>query len=78
MKSIYIMLLTGMIVLKGTGQETRPGMFLNIHEIDSIKAAVSAGRDPWKTAYDQMIQDADKALGQQPLSVTFQGDNGNE
>ncbi len=54
-------------------QETHPRMYLDSGEIAAIKAQVQAGAAPWKAAYERMISDANAALSQGALSVTFGG-----
>ncbi len=54
-------------------QETHPRMYLDSGEIAAIKAQVQAGAAPWKAAYDRMISNANAALSQGALSVTFGG-----
>lgn len=50
-----------------------PRVYLNAAEIAAIKAKVSAGQEPWKSAYAKMKSDADAALNQAALSVTKSG-----
>ena len=57
-------------------QETHPRMYLDSGEIAAIKAQVQAGAAPWKAAYDRMISNANAALSQGALSVTFGGCHG--
>jgi hypothetical protein len=54
-------------------QDTHPRMYLDSGEIVAIKAQVETGAAPWKAAYDRMISDANAALSQGALSVTFGG-----
>ena len=54
-------------------QETHPRMYLDSGEIAAIKAQVQAGAAPWKAAYERMIYNANAALSQRALSVTFGG-----
>lgn len=55
-----------------------PNMYLNASEIDAIKEKVKNGQEPWKSAYYKMISDADKTLNEDIVSVTYQGDKGND
>jgi uncharacterized protein YjdB len=53
-----------------------PNIFINQGEINAIKAKVQANVQPWKNAYNEMISDANSALNQSILSVTYQGNSG--
>ncbi len=55
-----------------------PGLFLDSAEIASIRSRVDSGEQPWKQGYDALIKEADAALQQSDLSVTFQGSKGND
>ena len=55
-----------------------PNIFLNQDEISAIKTKIQANQQPWKSGYDKMMADANAALNQKPLSVTFQGDTGHD
>jgi len=50
-----------------------PNMYLNQSEIDAIKAKVAANQEPWKTAYNKLISDANAALNMTPTSVVDDG-----
>jgi len=50
-----------------------PNVFLNQAEIDAIKLKVSLNEEPWKQAYDRVIERAEDALNKDLQSVTFQG-----
>lgn len=53
--------------------EIHPNMYLNAAEIAAIKTKVQAGAEPWKTAYERLIADANQALNEKPYSVTKDG-----
>ena len=55
-----------------------PNSFLNQNEIEAIKAKVSAGQQPWASAYSSMLSKANSALSQAPLSVTFTGSSSHD
>lgn len=46
---------------------------LDSREVDAIRTALRAGRDPWKTGYRVQIRDADRALDATPRSVVDNG-----
>ena len=48
-------------------------VFLSPKALKAIKAKVSAGEQPWKSAYGKLIGDANRALKQRPMSVTDNG-----
>ena len=48
-------------------------VFLSAERLAAIKAEVEAGREPWTSAYEQLLRDAERALGQRPRSVTDNG-----
>lgn len=50
-----------------------PNMYLNADEIESIKQKVSSNQQPWKTAYDNMIDGDYKYINMPIQSVTFGG-----
>ena len=52
---------------------THPGMFINQQEIDAVRAKISAGQEPWTSAYNQMISAANAALSKSPESVVDNG-----
>jgi len=52
---------------------SHPNVFISAAEIDAIKAKLQAGEQPWKAAYDQMIANANAALGQPLRAVTDDG-----
>ncbi len=71
---ILIILLFGIfemstIIVKGT--ITHPNMYLNIGEIEAINE--KKNKEPWKTAYDKLISDANSILSKSPPSVTYGG-----
>lgn len=49
--------------------ETHPNMFLNQAEIDAIRARIAAGDEPWTSAFQALIAQADAALTMEPPSV---------
>lgn len=53
---------------------SHPNMYLDAQEIEAIKAKVQAGEEPWASAYDQLIANANNALSMTPRSVTDNGD----
>lgn len=55
-----------------------PNMFLSQKELQAIKAKVDAETQPFLTAYNQMIANADAALVTAPPSVTYQDDTSNQ
>ncbi len=72
--------LLGMIALMTSARVAvaDPGMYLNRAEIDAIQLKVDAGEAPWTDAYAQVMAATNTALSQPLLSVTFQGDTGNQ
>ena len=48
-------------------------VFLSPERLAALKAKVEAGHEPWASAYERLIQDADRALRQRPRSVTDNG-----
>lgn len=54
-------------------ETARPSTYLNAAEIATIRARVKAQDEPWKTAYDRMISEANQALSQGPYSLTYNG-----
>ncbi len=48
-------------------------MYLNQVEINAIKAKVQAGEEPWKTAFNKLILEANQNLNKGPWSVTYGG-----
>jgi len=50
-----------------------PNTYINSAEIADIKAKVKRGDEPWKTAYDRMIAEANTAITATPYSVTYNG-----
>ncbi|MEO1791624.1 MAG: alginate lyase family protein [Cyanobacteria bacterium J06629_19] len=52
---------------------SHPNTYLNAAEIADIKAKVEDGAEPWKSAYDRMIEEANTALSAQPYSITHNG-----
>lgn len=50
-----------------------PNMFINANEIANIKEKVLANQEPWNSAYDQMITNANNGLNTPVQSVTFGG-----
>lgn len=50
-----------------------PNMFLNSSEIDIIKQRINNNQEPWKTAYNKLITDANNALNVSIQSVTYGG-----
>lgn len=55
-----------------------PNMYLNDNEISIINEKVKANQEPWKTAYGNMISDANSALNLPVQSVTHQGNTGHD
>lgn len=53
-------------------------MFVNRDDIAAIKKHIQEGLEPWASAYTQMIEDADKALEQESVTVTRKGDGRHE
>ncbi len=52
-----------------------PNMFLNAGEIENIKEKLRTNQQPWKSAYDIMINEDDKHINIPVQSVTFRGDS---
>jgi len=52
-----------------------PNIFLNDEEISAIRLEVEAGEQPWTGAYQQLISQANAALGTHFYSVTTSGRN---
>lgn len=50
---------------------SHPNMFVSSDEIEDIKAKID--QEPWKSAYEKMIKDANIALNVKPPSVTYKG-----
>ena len=50
-----------------------PNLYLNQSEIDDIKSHIAADQEPWKSAYDNLISQADQDLSIPPGSVTDNG-----
>lgn len=50
-----------------------PNMYISTEEIEAVKEKVRSKQEPWKTAYDKMISDANSALKGQIPSVTYGG-----
>jgi hypothetical protein len=50
-----------------------PNVYLSAEEIAAIKEQVKAGKEPWASAYRQMIGNADKALNGGTYSITKNG-----
>lgn len=48
-------------------------IFFKQEDIPRIKARVEAGDEPWASAYVQAMELADKAMGQEPVTVTRKG-----
>ena len=62
------------LAIEATAQQNaRPNTYLNADEIEAIKTKLSAGEEPWATAYQRMITAADQALLAGPYSVTDNG-----
>ncbi|MGB7444378.1 MAG: alginate lyase family protein [Coleofasciculaceae cyanobacterium] len=55
------------------GEGLHPNTYIDAKEIAAIRTRVEAGEKPWKTAYEKMLLDANKALSVQPYSVTKNG-----
>ena len=65
-------------------QEPIPSILISASEIDAIKVKVAAGEEPWKSAYDQVIAQAnaveipkDANGNEVGYSVTFGGEDNN-
>ena len=59
---------------------SHPNVFVNQQDIEAIKAKVGISAEPWKSAYDKLMVDANRALSVTPRSVTDNGagaENGN-
>lgn len=54
-----------------------PKTFLSPIDLQNVKAAVQQGREPWSSAYQDLLTKAEGFLSQQPLSVTFEGKSSN-
>ncbi|MCF6324800.1 MAG: alginate lyase family protein [Gammaproteobacteria bacterium] len=50
-----------------------PNMYLNQAEIDAIKEKVVTEEEPWASAHSKVMDAANAALTQSPLSVTYEG-----
>lgn len=73
MRTLAVLSLPALAPVVVLAQEIHPRLYLDSGEIDAIKAQVGAGAAPWKVAYDRMISNANAALSQGALSVTFGG-----
>lgn len=60
--------------MASTGDFTHPNMYINAEEIETIKDKIASNQQPWKTAYDKMISQANSALNIPTQSVTFGGE----
>ncbi|GEM_PF-2100410 len=58
--------------------EIHPNMFLNQAEINAIKAKITANQEPWKSAYANVISQANTALSLPLQSVLYQGNTGKD
>lgn len=55
----------------GVETTNHPNMYLNINDIENIKN--KKGQEPWKTAYDKLMSNANSMLSKSPPSVTYGG-----
>lgn len=67
------MTIAGTVASAAAAGSTHPNMYLDINEIENIKNKVKANQQPWKTAYDDLISEANDALNTPIQSVTFGG-----
>lgn len=74
-KWVPFALLLSLFVFPALQLTANPNVFINQAEIDAIKAKIAANAQPWKAAYDKIVSEANSALNQSPLSVTFQGNS---
>lgn len=51
----------------------RPILFNSPAKISALRRKIDAGEQPWKRAFDEMIEDADRALDASPRSVVDNG-----
>ena len=51
----------------------RPVIFISPAEVRAARAKVEAGKEPWKTSYEKLMDDADSALDATPKSVVDNG-----
>ncbi|WP_254543774.1 alginate lyase family protein [Halomarina pelagica] len=54
--------------------ESRPALFVHLDELAGVKRQVEAGEEPWASAYEEFIADANASLEADPRSVTDNGD----
>ena len=76
-KTLWVVLLTNMFLAGGvvTAAVQHPNTLIKAEELTAIKAKVAGGVQPWKSAYDKMISQANFALNLPDMSVTFGGKN---
>lgn len=60
-------------IVNVTSATGHPNMFLNQSEIEDIKEKVMSNREPWKTAYERLMSEADSSLSTPIQSVTYGG-----
>ncbi|HHJ80899.1 MAG TPA: hypothetical protein ENJ65_04620, partial [Candidatus Tenderia electrophaga] len=77
-KSFWVTLLANLFLAGSvaTAAVQHPNILINAEELTAIKTKVAAGTQPWKSAYDKMISQANSALSLPNMSVTFGGVNG--
>jgi len=86
-KSFGMFLLANLFLIANlttvTAHEQHPNTLISADEIAAINAKVTVGIEPWKSAHDKIISQAEAALlisgaGDKPyFSVTYGGDNSN-
>ncbi|HHI92021.1 MAG TPA: hypothetical protein ENK04_00690 [Gammaproteobacteria bacterium] len=76
-KTLLAALLVNMFLAGGVAVAAvqHPNILINADELNAIKAKVAVGAQPWKSAYDKMISQANSALNLSNMSVTFGGKN---
>jgi len=76
-----LILLCSVVTLPAVAHEQHPNTLINAEELAAIRAKVDAGIEPWKSAYDKMISQANAvriptdAKGNVGYSVTYGGKN---
>ncbi|MCF6264676.1 MAG: alginate lyase family protein [Xanthomonadales bacterium] len=72
-KLLSAIFLIVLVLGTATAHEQHPNIFINSEELDAVKAKVAANAEPWKSAHNQMIAQADIAKNLPNQSVTFGG-----
>ena len=56
-----------------TRRRERPVIFISPAEVRAVRKKVRAGAEPWRTGYENLVEDAEKALGGNTKSVVDNG-----